>query len=75
MTHANCALELLHLHQSPHKGDPSQPQPQARGNEPPTSILGIAYHNLAVEQEFLGHLEGAIRSYERAYEVRGLRLE
>jgi hypothetical protein len=30
-------------------------------------ILGIAYHNLAIQQEHRGHHAGALLSYERAY--------
>lgn len=40
--------------------------------EPNTNVLAIAYHNLAVEQEHLGLVLDAERSYTRAAEVLNL---
>ena len=33
------------------------------------SVLGIAYYNYAVEEEYLGNLQGAIDNYEKAYNI------
>jgi len=60
MEHAICALKIL------------QPQvtsaTQLRGS-PDLSTLAVAFHNLAVEQEFLGMHEEACESYSRACQI------
>jgi hypothetical protein len=45
------------------------PLPAEQQSEPKSNVLAIAYHNLAVEQEFLGHLEASCRSFGRAVEA------
>jgi hypothetical protein len=70
MLHARAALELLHdeatLHGAALAGDGMGGPPGAAA----TSVLAIAYHNYAVEQEFCGLAADARRSYSRAAEVR-----
>ncbi|KAG9391043.1 TPR repeat [Carpediemonas membranifera] len=50
MEHARCSLDLL--------------IDRLRPGEQPPSVLAIAYHNLAVEQEFLGEIDEALKSYD-----------
>ncbi len=43
-------------------------QPDLPSNDE-SSILAIAYHNMALEQEFLNDFEGAIFSYSEAHRI------
>ncbi|KAJ1494312.1 hypothetical protein T484DRAFT_1877941 [Baffinella frigidus] len=60
LEHAQCALELL-KQSIARKGGGG-----GKGVAEDASILAIAYHNLAVEQEHLGHWEGALTSYAQS---------
>jgi tetratricopeptide (TPR) repeat protein len=63
LEHAQCALELL-------EAMAVQKERKASGNEKAAnddgSILAIAWHNIAVEQEHLGMVDAALHSYEQA---------
>eukprot|EP00698_Gefionella_okellyi_P001796 TRINITY_DN11641_c0_g1_i1.p1 TRINITY_DN11641_c0_g1~~TRINITY_DN11641_c0_g1_i1.p1 ORF type:complete len:1160 (+),score=184.22 TRINITY_DN11641_c0_g1_i1:499-3480(+) len=60
LNHAICALKLL-------QREVASDRPVAGAND--LGTLAIAFHNLAVEQEFLHRLEDAVHSYERACQV------
>ena len=60
LEHAQCALDLLKQSLS-RKGALNGGVGGKAGEE--ASIVAIAYHNLAVEQEHLGQWEGALQSY------------
>jgi tetratricopeptide (TPR) repeat protein len=60
LEHAQCALDLLKQSLS-RKGALNGGASGKAGEE--ASILAIAYHNMAVEQEHLGQWEGALQSY------------
>lgn len=60
LEHAQCALDLLKQSLS-RKGALNGGAGGKAGEE--ASILAIAYHNMAVEQEHLGQWEGALHSY------------
>jgi tetratricopeptide (TPR) repeat protein len=67
LEHAQCALELLEAmaSQKDRKGNGSA---EKSANDD-GSILAIAWHNIAVEQEHLGMVDAALHSYEQALTV------
>ena len=70
LEHAQCALELLEA-----MADTREQKRRAGGAEPEGnatddgSIMAIAWHNMAVEQEHLNMLDAALNSYEQAVVV------
>eukprot|EP00284_Hemiselmis_tepida_P010509 CAMPEP_0174919522 /NCGR_PEP_ID=MMETSP1355-20121228/3718_1 /TAXON_ID=464990 /ORGANISM="Hemiselmis tepida, Strain CCMP443" /LENGTH=323 /DNA_ID=CAMNT_0016164753 /DNA_START=52 /DNA_END=1019 /DNA_ORIENTATION=+ len=66
LEHAQCALELLEAMQdSKEKAEGGGVFGQNNTTDD-GSILAIAWHNIAVEQEHLGMLDAALTSYEQA---------
>jgi hypothetical protein len=66
LEHAQCALELLKqsiARKAQQRGG------GGKGAAEDASILAIAYHNLAVEQEHLGLWDGAIESYSQSVKM------
>ena len=70
LEHAQCALELLEAMalQKERKGSGSG-QDNSKAANDDGSILAIAWHNIAVEQEHLGMVDPALHSYEQALAV------
>lgn len=69
LEHAQAALVMLHdeLFDDQHATlDGTQPFPPASER---MSVLAIAYHNMAAEQEFLGQWESALLSYKRGMQL------
>lgn len=67
--HAQSALVLLHeeLHQSEMDGEFASTTRSGSSHDR-VAVLGIAYHNAGVEQEFLKRLEASIQSYNKGLE-------
>ena len=72
LEHAQTALILLQeeLYLAIHEGDGAGAQDRAKR----FGVLAIAYHNVAVEQEYLGRVEDALSSYSKAAELARSRL-
>jgi tetratricopeptide (TPR) repeat protein len=70
LEHAQCALELLEAMaiQKEQKGSGAGKDHEKAANDD-GSILAIAWHNIAVEQEHLGMMDPALHSYEQALMV------
>ena len=64
LEHACCALELLKQTVAF-----SRNNYRAESENADVSILAVAYHNIAVEQEFLSDFNGALDSYSEAVKV------
>jgi len=71
LEHAQCALELLQalaLQKGQSEGGSQSPDNTNAPNDE-GSILAIAWHNIAVEQEHLGQIDAALQSYGQALAV------
>lgn len=69
LEHAQCAIELLEAMAETREQKGQEGQAPPNGATDDGSILAIAWHNMAVEQEHLGMLEAALSSYQQAVSV------
>jgi hypothetical protein len=66
LEHAQCALELLEAMQDTREKKGEEGGAGGRGAMDDGSIMAIAWHNMAVEQEHLQMIEASLHSYEQA---------